>query len=331
MSEAAQPMPTGRLLAAPVALAGDDGAPRMGLYSGAIADPGFDGLEAPWAPSFLERRFIEKTWQYATVATPEMTFAIAIIDTGYLASGICAVFDRGGRRLLANENPVLPSVCAQVERDKARLIGPGIDARIERKDDRVLIKANWAVTDIDLTLDASKSPPPITAVAPVGAPGRFDLTQKAALMPAEGEIRAGNVRFAVQGFPAGLDYTHGYLARETSWRWAFAMGRGIAFNFSEGFLEGEGENVVWLEGEPRPAGKIGFTFDGNAPMSQWRIKSEDGRVDLVFHPEGYRSQSIDLMLILSSYLQPFGTYSGRIHGVEVRDLPGVAEDHTARW
>src|SRR5438045_1135807 len=79
------------------------------------------------------RRFSEKTWQYACVATPEMMFALAIIDTGYLASGICAVFDRGSRRLLANENPVLPSLCASVERDKARLIGPGIDARIERK------------------------------------------------------------------------------------------------------------------------------------------------------------------------------------------------------
>ena len=133
----------------------------------------------------------------------------------------------------------------------------------------------------------------------------------------------------------GLDYTHGYLARETAWRWAFANGRvngrPVAFNFSEGFVQGEGESAVWTDGEPRPAGKISFTFDGTAPASPWHIRSEDGRVDLVFHPEGYRAQTIDLMVISSRYVQPFGTFSGRLHDVEVHSLPGVAEDHTARW
>ena len=336
MSEASvRPAPAATLPAAPAVLAGEDGAPRMGLYSGAIADPGFSRLQPPWAASFFERRFIEKTWQYAAVATPEMMLAIAVIDTGYLASGICAVFDRGSCRLLANENPVLPSVCASVDPAKARLIGPGIDARIERKDGQILIKATWAYTDIDLALDASAAPAPITAVAPVGPPGRFDLTQKTVLMPAHGEVRTGNNRFAVEGQLAGLDYTHGYLARETAWRWAFANGRvngrPVAFNFSEGFVQGEGENAVWTDGEPRPAGKISFTFDGTSPASPWHIRSEDGRVDLVFHPEGYRAQTIDLMVISSRYVQPFGTFSGRLHDVEVHSLPGVAEDHTARW
>jgi hypothetical protein len=152
-------------------------------------------------------------------------------------------------------------------------------------------------------------------------------------------VRAGNVRFPVRGQLAGLDYTHGLLARETAWRWAFACGRQafrqgtslIAFNFSEGFLAGAGENVVWLEGEPRPAGKVTFTFDGDAPLSPWRVRSEDGAVDLVFQPEGLRAQTIDLKLIASRYAQPFGTFSGRLHGVEIDGLPGVTEDHAARW
>src|SRR5207244_1009231 len=120
-----------------------------------------------------------------------MMLAIAVIDTGYLASGICAVFDRGSCRLLANENPVLPSICANVEPNKARLIGPGIDAHIERKDAQILIKASWGYTEVDLALDAARAPTPMTAVAPVGPPGRFDLTQKTVLLPAEGEVRTG--------------------------------------------------------------------------------------------------------------------------------------------
>jgi len=40
---------------------------------------------------------------------------------------------------------------------------------------------------------------------------------------------------------------------------------------------------------------------------------------------------VDLKLILSRYLQPFGTFSGRIDGVAIEAVPGITEDHTARW
>jgi len=337
MSAEAAAAQHGQLPQAPARLAGDDGAPRTGLFRGSIEDASFAALKDPWAPSFFERRFIEKKWQYAFVSTDELMLCLAIIDTGYLSSGICAVFDRGSRRLLANENPVLPPLAAHVGEAPAdaRLVGPGIRASVRRAENGIEIRASWAYTEIDLRLDAGNAATPVSAVAPVGSPGRFDFTQKTVLIPVEGEVRAGNIRFEIRGELAGLDYTHGYLARDTAWRWAFAVGRTggrkVAFNFSEGFLQGEGENAFWLDGEPQPAGKVSFTFDGSAPLSQWRIRSEDGSIDLVFHPEGYRAQTIDLMLVASRYVQPFGTFSGRLRGVQLDALPGVAEDHAARW
>jgi hypothetical protein len=341
MSEAnPSPAAASPLRPAPARIVGHDGVLTTGLFSGAVADASFNGLRAPYAHSFVERRLIEKKWQYVFVATKEMMFCLAVIDTGYLASGICAVFDRGSCRLLADENPVLPPVSAQIgdqpgEGLSARLTGPGIRARIARSGAEITVRASWSYTEIDLALDVGRAPAPLTAIAPVGPVGRFDLTQKTVLIPAEGEVRAGNIRFPVQGELAGLDFTHGYLARDTAWRWAFATGRvgnhRIAFNFSEGFLQGEGENAVWIDGDPQPAGKVIFTFDGNAPLSPWRIRSEDGRVDLAFQPEGHRAQSIDLMLIASKYVQPFGSFSGSLHGVQVEGLAGVTEDHIARW
>ena len=341
MSEATAPadLPS-QLPPAPARLAGVDGAPQSGLFSGSVGDASFAGLTPPYAPSFLERRLIEKKWQYLFVATREMMLSLAIIDTGYLSSGICAVFDRGSRRLLANENPVLPSISARIgdapaDGSSARLVGVNLRASIERADGRISVRASWGHTDVELDLDTREAPAPLTAIAPVAGPGRFDLTQKTVLVPAEGEVRCGNASFPVLGELAGLDYTHGFLARETAWRWAFATGRAgsrrVAFNFSEGFLQGAGENAIWIDGGPQPAGSISFTFDGNAPLSPWRIRSEDGRVDLVFQPEGYRAQTIDLKLILSRYLQPFGTFSGQLHGVQVDGLAGVTEDHAARW
>jgi hypothetical protein len=308
------------------------------LYAGPIGDAGLSRLKD--APGILQRRLLEKRWQYVFVATSEMMLSLAVIDCGYLSTGICAVFDRGGRRLLIDDNPVLPPFCAQVGDDpadgmSARLVGPGIDARLQRAGGRVSIRAKWAHAGVDLMLDANRAPPPISAVADAGAPGRFDYTQKAALLPAEGEVRAANVRFTVQGELAGLDYTHGFLARETAWRWAFACGRAgsrpVAFNFSEGFLGGEGENAIWIDGDPQPAGPVRFEFDKHAPMSPWRVRSGDGGVDLSFAPEGHRAQDIDLKLISSRYVQPFGVWSGRLLDVQIADLPGVAEDHAARW
>lgn len=324
---------------APASLAGDDGAPRTGLYAGSLTDARFSALRGAFAPGLLQRRLVEKKWAYAFVATREVMAALAIVDAGYLASGFCAVFDRGARRLLVDENPVLPSPCAEISDQpadglSARLVGPGIRARIERADGKVSIKATWGHADIDLLLDATRAPPPMTAVAPVG-PGRFDLTQKTVLLPAEGEIVAGNAHFMVRGELAGLDYTHGLFARETAWRWAFGMGRQgsrlLAFNLSEGFLQGEGENAAFIDGEPRAVGPVSFSFTGSDPLAPWRIRGEGGALDLTFTPEGHRAQTVDLKLISSKYLQPFGTFSGNIDGVEISALPGVTEDHAARW
>ncbi|HEY6909402.1 MAG TPA: DUF2804 domain-containing protein [Myxococcales bacterium] len=326
------------LPAAPERLLDGDGAPRFGLYAGAIAEAGLAALKG--APGLVQRRLMEKRWQYVFLATPEMMLALAVIDAGYLCSGICAVFDRGGRRLLLDENPVLPPLCAQVGDSpgkdlSARLFGPRIEARVQRTSKGISVKAKWAHAQVDLLLDPDRAPPPVSAVAPVGVEGRFDFTQKMVLVPAEGEVRSANVRFPVRGELAGLDYTHGLLPRDTSWRWAFGCGRSgsrqVGFNFSEGFLQGEGENAVWVDGEPRAVGPVSFGFDPASPMGPWRVRSRDGRVDLSFQPEGYRAQAVDLKLILSRYLQPFGTFSGVLDGVRIDALPGVTEDHTARW
>lgn len=328
---------TSPLPPAPQRLLRADGTPDFGLYSGSVVEAGFARLED--APGPLQRRLMEKKWQYLFLATPEMMLALAVIDCGYLSSGICAVFDRGSRRLLVDDNPVLPPLCAQVGEEpadgmSARLMGPRMKARLQRAGGRISVQASWAHADIDLLLDASRAPAPITAIAPVGPKGRFDLTQKTVLVPAEGEVRAGNVRFPVRGELAGLDYTHGLLARETAWRWAFGGGRAgshlVAFNFSDGFLKGEGENVAWIDGEPQAVGPVHISLPQTA-AGPWRVQSADGRVDLAFHAEGQRSQTVDLKLIRSRYLQPFGTFAGTLDGIAVEALPGVTEDHEARW
>jgi hypothetical protein len=328
----------------PARLVGEDGAPVAGTFFGAVGDPAFLHLRGAFQRSFLERKLVEKKWQWVHVATPEMMLSAVIVDTGYLASGFCAVFDRGARRLLVDENEVLPPVCVSINDEpndglSARLLGPGVSARIERSAGRVLFSARWGRASVDLSLDARKAPRPLSAVALLDGAGRFNFTQKMVGIPAEGEVRAGNHTFLVQGQLAGLDYTHGYLMRETAWRWAFASGRAgnraVGLNLSQGFLAAA-ENVVWVDGAPCPVGPVRFVFEPASPLSPWKIVSDDGALDLTFQPEGLRAQDIDLKLVMSRYAQPFGTFSGHVTSeagerVAIDGLAGVTEDHSARW
>src|SRR5438094_239842 len=229
----------------------EEGSPIEGTWAGAIRDARFAGLGAEYAHGLLDRRMVEKRWQALFLATPQAMVSLAIVDGGYLSSGIFSVFDRGARRVLLDSNPVLPPLFARVDEEpndgmRAVLDGPRIAARIERSGGRVLATARWGSGALDLSLDARAAPPPLSAALRLG-PGRFNFTQKLVGLPAEGEIRVGNVRFPVRGEPAGLDFTHGHLARDTSWRWAFASarqkGRLIGFNLSEGFMQ-SGENAV---------------------------------------------------------------------------------------
>ncbi len=105
-------------------------------------------------------------------------------------------------------------------------------------------------------------------------------------------------------------------------------------NLSDGFM-GISENVVWADGELYPVGAARFEFDADDPERPWQVKTTDGAVDLTFTPEGFRRQDKNLGLALSRYVQPFGVFRGtlRLGGVarQVTDLPGVTEDHVARW
>lgn len=330
MAEPASGWPA--LPAAPPRLVDDNGEPAFGLYAGSVDDARFGLLRTP--PSLIDRRLVEKRWHYALVITEEIMLSFAIVDAGYLGSGICAVFDRGARRLLVDSNPVVPPLFADVNEEPAdghrsSIAGPMVRGRIERSGRRALLSADWANAKIELALDMRKAPTPMTAIARAGEGGRFDFTQKTVLVPVEGEIVAGNARFGVQDAVAALDYTHGMLPRETAWRWALGMAKEarVAFNFSEGFLQGQGENVVWIDGAPRAAGPV--EFEAGGPEGPWKIHG-DG-VELTFQPEGARAQDIDLKLISSKYVQPYGVFSGRVLGVAVEGAPGVTEDHFARW
>jgi hypothetical protein len=97
-----------------------------------------------------------------------------------------------------------------------------------------------------------------------------------------------------------------------------------------------GENAIWFGDAPAYLPDVRFTFDRDQPLSPWRIKSDDGSVDLAFHAAGMHREQRNLIVAKSRFAQVAGEFTGKLRGpdgrsVEVVALPGVVEDQFVRW
>ena len=331
---------------APHALVDERGAPRFGAFAGRLHDSSLSGLAGRFRRSGLARLAGEKKWLYACVASPSLVVAAAVIHLGYAAGAFFYVFDRRERRMLVDRTLKVPAALAALDdnpaESRARLRTARARFLIEasRLGGRILVSLPGRVlAEIDLRTEAA--PEPLSAICPV--PGdRVTMTQKASCIPASGEVRVGPSTFRLQDAWASLDYSHGLLQRETRWRWASGCGRLedgrlLGLNLVEGHNDGPvTENALWLDGRLSGLGRARFEFDPRDPLQAWRVRTEDGAVDLCFDPEGCRRESFDYGFLASRYAQPIGSFRGTVdlpggERLEVSGLPGVTEDHRSVW
>ena len=329
---------------APRRLVDERGAPHFGAFAGRVYDTSLRPLAGRFHRSGLARLASEKRWFYACVGSPSLVLAASVVDLGYAAGGFFYVFDRRERRMLVDRTIKLAVVGLDDNAAETRATLRGVRTRFlleaSRLGGRLVVSLPGHVL-AELVLRPEGAPEPLTAICPV-AGDRVTMTQKSSCVPAAGEIRVGPSTYRLQDGFASLDYSHGYLLRQTRWRWASGCGRlddGRLFgiNLVEGHNSGPvTENALWIAGRLAPLGRARFEHSPQAPLSAWRLSTEDGRVDLRFDPEGVRRESFDYRLFASRYMQPIGTFTGTVLGpdgerVEVKGLPGVTEDHHSRW
>jgi hypothetical protein len=331
----------------PDALLDVNGQPRLGAYAGRMKETSLTRLAGPGWREGLERLTTEKRWHYVCVATPELFVGGAIVMLGYMANAFVYVFDRREKRMLAEKSMLVPPQLVEIDdlaaeaRAKMRRLRSKMRVEASVKAGRFISELSGGPF-VEIWLREG-APVALTAACSLAAEGGgIGMTQKTVCMPADGEVRVGKRVFKIEGALAGLDYTHGFLARETRWRWAQASGRLpdgrlLGLNLVEGHNDGEvTENGLWIGDELTQPGHAHFEFDDADPMRPWRITTDDGRVDLRFVPEGKRAEDIDLKLVVSQYVQPMGTFDGIVKDaqggiLEVAGLPGVVERHRARW
>jgi hypothetical protein len=338
------------LLVTPADALGPEGAPRFGAYAGSLERVALERASRRGAMGAIRRALQEKRWVYLFAAGDEAMVAAAVVEAGWFAAGFAWVLDRSLGRLVFDRSAAgLPGVNARVN-DRpgtgasATFSGAGLSIDVERSGDRY----EWTMVGrggfrAELALATSSAPAPFVLVTPVAGPG-VRVTQKAGGLGASGAVELGGRTLRLDGGTGGVDTTHGLLARETGWRWAFGTGRlpggaPIAFNLAEGFggvPPGDpGENALFVGPGPVRLPPVTFAFDKRNPLAPWRVSAADGAVDLAFAPVAVHREVKNLLVLRTRFAQVSGTFTGFLRTldgtVEVAGLPGVVEDHWAVW
>ncbi len=195
---------------------------------------------------------------------------------------------------------------------------------------------------INATIDELTNYNPLAVCSRTGYSG-WTYTQKAGARICQGNVSWHGKQYDLEqlGALAAIDYTGGFMRRETAWNWGNLSyrlndGRRIAMNLAAGVNEtGVTENAIWLDDQLHHIGGIDFQFNRYKPQSAWTMRSGDGAINLHFEPRGQRCEKINALIIASNFTQHFGQYYGDIViDGEVITLDGVwgfAEDHYAKW
>lgn len=171
----------------------------------------------------------------------------------------------------------------------------------------------------------------------------WTYTHKNAALPCRGTLtwQGQSYTLSDEDTLASIDWSGGYMRRETAWNWAslstrLADGRRLGFNLAAGVNEtGYSENSVWLDGARIGVDLVDFQFDRADHTAPWHLRSRDGAIDLQFTPAGKRQEKINAGIIASNFRQFFGRFSGTVNvggeALQIDNHWGLTEDHYARW
>ena len=330
-----------------------DGSPNLGVWTGEInvVDPR-DYEHGFFYDMFQGIR--EKAWEYIGIYTDEVIIGLAVVDTGYIGTVFCYIYDRKTKKLWETE--VQPPFGSGIHIDRNVAVGNSnydggddfvlMDNDIEKG--RRLIQLSLEEDDIRFELavelfDDFKAVQPLQANRPTSG-DTFSFTHKVTGLPVDGAAKLGDTLYSFDPTKdfAVVDYTFGFPAYHTVWNWASFSGYAddgtlVGLNLVDPIQDDTiNENGMWIGGKLHQLGKANYSFDPEDTLKPWKVTTADGSVDLTFTPLGKRQQSINMLVLSSQFQQPFGTFSGTLRTKDgqvytVTNLPGVVEDHEAKW
>jgi hypothetical protein len=294
-----------------------------------------------------------KRWHYWGIITAREVVSLTLADLDYAGLGAIVVHDRVSARSWRDVR-VAPlgwrgvtwpetAACGDVE------VRRGDDFRLAFTDDGERVRLEARGRGVRVGVDVVRPPGHETLGVAVAKGERFaQYTSKQNALPARGWIELDGVRrrLADDAF-ACLDWGRGVWPAHTRWNWASASGRVasgpdagrvIGLNLGAQWTDGGGanENALCVDGRlEKIGGDVRFEWDRRDPRRPWRLRSAGGDggrpdVDLELVPSivegnaGPGGRPMPLVLC-------FGAFRGRVRDMEVRDLPGWAEEFDVLW
>lgn len=248
-----------------------------------------------------------KRWRYVGVYGPDLMCCFGTVSIAGLPQTFWAVWDRKARVLR--------------EHTRLRAGGVTLDGGRVRVRDRGVA--------IDLVFDEREGIP-IEVVSPHG--NERIWTRKRAGLRFSGSVVLDGVErtLSARGM---IDDSAGHHARETAWCWSTGVGVAesgelLAWNLVDGVHDAAtgSERAIWIDGAPHEPPPVRF----GAALEE--VASADGTLSLRSDHEAVRRREDNLIVMRSSYEQPFGTFSGVLPGgLRLAEGYGVMERHDARW
>ncbi len=263
--------------------------------------PTLSGLALPPVPMPSHRAGRPlKAWRYVGVYGPELLLCAATVRIGRGRQCFWAVWDRDRH-----------------EFHQRIVLGPGTPVTLSLGSVRVRDRD----VQIELALEETAG---IETVSVAGE--QYAWTRKQGGVSARGTVWIDGRHHSLDA-RAVIDDTAGYHPRHTRWSWSAGVGMGsdgseVAWNLVEGINDTPtgSERTIWVDGEAREAPPSSFAAN---------LSSVD---ELRFHPEAELRNDQNLLLVRSSYRQPFGTFSGALPGGPTLTAGyGVMEHHDVWW
>jgi hypothetical protein len=264
------------------------------------------GLALPPEPMPMWRRGrLRKRWRYVGYYGRELMFCVGEARVGPIPQRWWAVAEPGAdirqRSSLGSAGVVMAGPCVRVDSGEVR---------------------------IELELDESEG---IEVASPVGDRGNYIWTRKQGAAPARGLVVLEGREHRVDG-PVFVDESAGYHPRHTVWKWSAgtgvaADGRALAWNLVTGVHDSPeaSERTLWVDGEPGELGPVEFADDLSAI-------DFTGGGRLSFSEWSARAERMNLLLLRSTYRQPFGSFEGALPGgLVLAEGYGVMEEHDVYW
>jgi Protein of unknown function (DUF2804) len=351
-------------MADPAALV-EDGVRHYGRF--AARPVKVNPLEEFSSPARALRQVRLKEWIGFTLIHPDLYCSLIMQDAHYLASSEIYAYDRRAGRLCqhqANARGGTLALPADLSGSHCVFRRPGYELQYDfaagdgqperahtsqagrREARRHIVRIDIAATGSaptlqgELTLDADRASAPLSVSSRL--PGGRMYTHKA-IFPAEGTLQVGDEKVTFDGKRdiAILDEHKSLFPYQTSWLWGtFALhvpegrGGGLAganFCSRQSSPGAEEESCIWTPAGCEPLSEVTFEPQSSEELAPWRVRSADGRLDVLFEPEGRKHVQHQLGIFAVDYFQLFGNYRGTLNGhLAVDAVHGVCESMRAR-